>query len=536
MLLKLNLFFFLFLLQSCLLEPSPEDVTIVPAEPLSISRNMTNDELKNFFSDQFDTNTEFIFSRAPRENSLEGSKNLQSPDSMTDGRARFLHQNSLLLANEIVKNNPSYEEEFTSCLDASTCLTDEASLIQRLAFTFYRRKIDEFEKRTIESLISNSQGLVPNDLLKVILGFFIQSPQFHLLTHTNDQDSQDHLREYITNVSLFLWKSPPSVDLLKRSESIKSSSQLNEFLSQMIDDPKTIRGIRSFYSEWLGLAPLDSMVKNKDVFQVLSPEVFLDAKEEVLLTLEMMWREGLDIRKLLYNDHTYINDRLGKIYGIEIVGNEFRRVEITNLPNRTGLLTSVAFSSLLSKSIYSSPTSRGMYVIKKLFCEDVPPPPPGLGAFLPDTIDQPVSRKEKMYSHASSESCSGCHILMDPIGLGLENFNAIGEFRSDYTRFNHILPLGNRPIDISSQLRSNGEIVEFSTVTELSQIISDDERFTQCLSQRLASYAYSKMSHNMSIEIIDYLNQYLIAKKGDMKQLFLEIAKIGSPKLVGEDL
>jgi hypothetical protein len=197
-----------------------------------------------------------------------------------------------------------------------------------------------------------------------------------------------------------------------------------------------------------------------------------------LLFFDALLRENLPLEALMTGRFTFANARLAKHYGLAAAGSGFARVDLSGTP-RSGVLTQT--SVLLGTSLNSrtSPVKRGVWVLEQMLCEDPPPPPPDLP--IPPLMVPPAGAtiRQTLEAHRASPSCAACHTVMDPIGFGLENFDAIGTYR---TMDNGV------PVDASGVYDGKS----FVGAGELASLVAKDARFPKCVTEQLLTYAVGR--------------------------------------------
>jgi hypothetical protein len=209
--------------------------------------------------------------------------------------------------------------------------------------------------------------------------------------------------------------------------------------------------------------------------------------ETSLLFREVLFG-GLPANQLLSADFTFVNDRLAAHYGLPAPGSsELIKVSLTGNAERGGLLSHAAILSLTSHPNRTSPVRRGKWVMDEMLCAVVPPPPANVDVSAAAVaVEQGLTQREALELHRQDPACASCHVLMDPIGLGFENYDAIGAYRTVE---------GTTPIDSAGELPT-GEV--FSGPRELSAIIAAKPEFARCVTQKLYTYALGRPPSNES--------------------------------------
>jgi hypothetical protein len=242
----------------------------------------------------------------------------------------------------------------------------------------------------------------------------------------------DH--DLASRLSFFLWGSMPDAQLLKAASSatLRTPAVFEKHLKRMIADPRSEALSTRFASQWLRLQDVEKVRPDHHFYRYWDTTLSKAMVRETELLVDSLIREDRPVTDLLTADHTFVNERLAKHYGIpNILGNEFRRVAIPD-PNRRGVLGQGSVLLLTSIADRTSPVLRGKWIMEVLLGSPPPPPPPNVPA-LEDTraIDdgKVLSVRERMEEHRKNPACTSCHKVIDPLGLALENFDVTGVWR-----------------------------------------------------------------------------------------------------------
>jgi hypothetical protein len=246
----------------------------------------------------------------------------------------------------------------------------------------------------------------------------------------------------------------------------------------MIAAPKGQRFIESFVGQWLSLRLLDHHYVDKGRFPRYDDELVEAMKRETELYFGEFLRRPLPVSQLFTAEFTYLNDRLAQHYGLPAPGSGFQRVALTT-PQRGGILGQASVLVATSHADRTGVVKRGQWVLSQLLCTDPPPPPPGIPP-LPSAQQSEGSQRERLEDHRTERSCSACHKIMDPIGFGLENYDAVGVWRSRDGKYD---------IDASGQLPGG---IAFDGPRALGRLLGRDPRFSRCLARRLYTFALGR--------------------------------------------
>jgi hypothetical protein len=307
----------------------------------------------------------------------------------------------------------------------------------------------------------------------------------------------------------------PDSSLLASAESgaLGSETTLKEQATRLLADGRARSIIDNFAGQWLHLRAVDALEPDPKAFPGVDAPLLNAMKSETELLFKEIAFQGTPIVQLLTANYTYLNDRLATHYGLPAVGStELKRVELNGDVQRGGFLTQAGFLTLTSHVDRTSPVLRGKWVLDELLCATVPPPPANVDlAGVAMAKEQGLTQRQALEVHRKDPTCNSCHKLMDPIGLGLENFDAIGRYRE--------MDAGN-PIDANGQLPS-GET--FLGAKELAARIVAKPEFARCVARKLYSYALGRppveTAGHMDAPLLDSLAQGLTTNNFSFAQL-----------------
>lgn len=286
--------------------------------------------------------------------------------------------------------------------------------------------------------------------------------------------------ELATRLSFALWSRPPDDELgaLADSGLLQDDGLLEEQIRRMIDDPRSGALIDNFAGQWLQLRALDDVFRDAETFPDFDEDLAAAMRLETELVFEELLHGDASFLDLLDADFTYVNADLGEFYGLPTFGGEaFKRVSTVGTKRR-GVLTHGSVLTVTSHTFRTSPVKRGKWVLGQLLCQEPPPPPPGVEGLMEEQMDteEPKSIRELMEQHLTDPTCAACHQAMDPIGFALENFDAIGDWRSEDNGFE---------IDATGVLPDGSA---FDGALELAAVLRDNPATARCIVTRLFIY------------------------------------------------
>jgi hypothetical protein len=241
--------------------------------------------------------------------------------------------------------------------------------------------------------------------------------------------------ELATRISYFLWAGPPDEQLIAAAKAgdLAQPERLAAEIDRLAADPKSLRFATGFAHQWLSIDRLDFFQFDAKNFPQFDEATRAAAKQEVYATVHHLLRENIDARQLLKSDFVVINDLLAAYYHIDangtaVKGQHFRAVRLPDDSPRGGLLGMACVLAMGSNGSSTSPVERGAWVLRKLL-NDPPPPAPADVPQLSRLVGKKLTARERMLSHQEEPQCAQCHRQIDPIGFGLEQFDAAGQWR-----------------------------------------------------------------------------------------------------------
>ena len=278
-------------------------------------------------------------------------------------------------------------------------------------------------------------GVKPREALRETLSVVLASPMFLYLAEPSPDGKRRPLTgpELATRLSYFLWGAPPDATLLALGESgeLMKREVLAAQTTRLLDDPRSQDLVRGFVHQWLGMDRLDFFEVNRPKYPRFDDSTRLAAKNEIYETFAHLLKGNAPLGDLLKADYVVINRLLADYYsspGVE--GDAFRKVALPTGSPRGGLLGMAAVSFMGGNGDHTSPVERGAWVLRKLL-HDPPPPAPANVPQIARLAGKILTTRERLFAHQEEAQCASCHRKIDPIGFGLENFDAVGQWRTE---------------------------------------------------------------------------------------------------------
>jgi hypothetical protein len=417
-------------------------------------------------------------------------------------------------------------------LGCSASVFDENCLrtfIQKFGKIAFRRSLTAEEQQKYFDLFLNLKNILGMEGVWLDwLRSFLLAPDFLYqvefldpnLTQADDPNLPNgHLRyqqiSLANRLSFLLLDSPPDETLIDLAEQGRlNQAEIIQQARRLLENPLSKKAIIKYFEEALQLRKLYKMEKDPNLFPLYSPELISAMYQEVLFSLEhVIFKENLDIRQLLSIKKIWINPLLSMLYQVPLPDpnqSDFQAVDLPPLHPRGGFLATAAFLASQAHRTVTSPTHRGKFIQTQLRCIDVPPPPPGINTSLDAQEDPntPRTTKQKLEQHREDPTCRGCHQIMDPMGLSLENYDALGMWRTTENGL---------AIDAHGEFNRQ----TFLGHLGLSQMLAQDENIAKCFARQFYRYANMRLETEGELELID-----------DFENRFIEQAQSRWLKLV----
>lgn len=402
------------------------------------------------------------------------------------------------------------------CQPASAAAPDDAcagQFLGEVGHLLYRRPLTAQELKAQVAVAHEAGATLGSfyDGIATSLAIVLESPRFLFREETTepDPDQPGALRltafAKATRLSFFLWNSTPDDELLAAAESgeLNTKSGLDRQVDRMLASPRLKSGVRAFFTDMLGFDAMATLAKDPEVYPKFTPTLIGDAQEQTLQTLtdHLLTRKG-DYRDVFTTRHTYLTQLLGAIYRVPVgTKGGWEAHDFPDGDPHAGIQTEVSFLALHSHPGRSSSTLRGKAVREILLCQQVPTPPANVNfAVVQDTKNAVLkTARDRLTAHRTQATCAGCHKIIDPIGLSLENFDGLGGYRTNEN---------GAPIDVSGEL----DAAKFEGAAGLGQTLHDDPAATACLVNRLYGYGAGRAPVTGEAEWMKYLQARFAAE------------------------
>lgn len=359
--------------------------------------------------------------------------------------------------------------------------------------------------------------------LRLMLKAILVSPQFLFITPGTAAEPDAGIvplddYQLASRLSYFLWATMPDEELMALADGgkLREPPILKAQVKRMLEAPRSRALFDGFGAQWLGLGDLTTKTFDPVQFPQMTAALRSAMYDEARLFFESIVRENQSVIRFIDSDYTFLNETLAPIYGLEgtLTGPELRRVRLSD-GNRGGILGMPGILVATSFPNRTSPVRRGVWVLEQVLGDHVPPAPPDIPALekQDQTAVANLTLRQRTELHRTNPACANCHKTLDPIGFGLENFDAIGRWRD---REEH-----GGVIDASGELPGEKR---FSSPKELKAIIAERrEDFSRNLVERLLAYALCRRLEGYDEIVVDGLMQAIAADEYRMQALISTI-------------
>jgi len=408
---------------------------------------------------------------------------------------------------------------FTCHQQNEACATE---ILSGLAQRAYRRPVAAKDLQTLLSFYKSAGGFEAG--IQNALRLILAEPKF-LFRYEPDPTGVAPGTVYrlgdvelASRLSFFLWSSIPDDELLKTATAgrLKDPAVLEQQVKRMLADPKADAMVENFAGQWLLLRNLQSQTRDQNIFPNFDDNLRQAFRQETELFFASIMREDRNVVDLLTADYTFVNERLAKNYGIpNVYGSHFRRVKITD-PNRRGLLGQGSFLTLTSESNRTSPVKRGKWILETILGAPPPPPPPDVPALKENDESgrDATTLRARLALHRASATCSTCHAIMDPLGLALENFDAVGRWRTK--------ELGGE-VDPAGQLADGTKINGATQLREA--LLRKPQQFVETMTEKMLIYALGRGLEHYDIPVARDIARQAAANNNHFSTIVLGIVK-----------
>jgi hypothetical protein len=392
------------------------------------------------------------------------------------------------------------------------------SFCEEFAVAAFRRPLTAGQKR---EYVSNQfkKTVKVEDAVKRVVLLTLKSPRFLYLGLDNARPDDF---EVASRLSFGLWDSPPDRELAKLAAdgALHTREQIHTQAQRMLGTPAARSKMRYFLQQWLQMNRAEDLTKDGKLYPGFTPGIIADLRTSLNLFLdEVVWSNSSDYRRLLLEDDLFVNNRLAEFYGVSTnVNDDFVKVSL-DPKERSGVITHPYLLAAFSYQKSSSPIHRGVFLTRNIVGRALKPPPMAV-AFKDADFSPTMTMREKVAELTRSSACQTCHSVINPLGFSLENYDAVGRFRTKE---------GDRPIDASSdyttddgeKVRLTGarDVAEFAVGSEHAQNAFIEQLFHQIVKQPILAYGR---------DLADRLRESFVKSEFNIQKLMMDIVTVSA--------
>lgn len=427
-------------------------------------------------------------------------------ETAIDSRLAALFENETARA-DLVGCTPSSAQD--PCVD---------NFIREFGMLVWRRPLTEPEVTRYASVVRDTAAEFEGDPwegLRYGAQALLQSPYFLNRVYLGEplpsapQEKRLTAYELATKLAYALTQSPPD-ELLQEAAAqgtLQDSANLKAHAVRLLGTPQAHQTLIQFCRDLFSLSPLLDATRGEEVIDALTGTLLAEMEQESIQFC-LSGITGGDLRDAFVASETELGPELAQLYGAPSPGPG---KEPLPDPNRSGVLTSAGFLTVLAHADRTSPTLRGRFVRERLLCQEIPEPPPEAVTELPEAPQgQSLTMRERLAQHASDSSCAGCHALTDPIGFALEHFDSIGRFRQT---------------DNGASIDATGDLDEFpfDGAQELSAVVVDHPKFPRCLATQWFRFSEARLESRADAPFLNSLGTKLAEDNFNFQNAILEL-------------
>ena len=418
--------------------------------------------------------------------------------------------------------------------------------VQTFGLRAFRRPLTEAELRRYSTLFSAQAGKTGQfvDGARIVVEAMLQSPKF--LFHaegagrlrpeaSTSQARADGDYEIASRLSYFLWDTMPDRRLFEAAANgeLRSPDGIERVARAILAQPPARQAVDEFFAQWLRFDRVLGSVKDRRHYPEFTPELAAMMVQETRMLLDnLVWTDG-NFMEAFTADYSFLNSDLANLYGVPAPAGEFELVRFPAAAHRAGLLGHGSFLASNAGPVETSPTARGIFIREQLLCQHVPNPPPGVNTQVPEpTAERPLARRQRMQAHIENPTCASCHRLMDPIGFGLENYDAVGKWREqEAIEFEVPGPRG-RPTTktVSLPIDGKGEIAgltnsAFSEPRSIGRLLADSRACQECVVKQVFRYAFGRVETPADREAVKTVSAAFRESGFKFKELLIALVR-----------
>lgn len=469
--------------------PGAEAPTVVLRR---LTHSQYNNTVRDLLADQTAPANQF-----PAEDFVNGFKDQYDAQNLSPLLAEAYSTAAEKLARNAFRNGDAHA--LIPCKPSAAC---RDRFIRSFGLRAFRRPLDAGAVNRYARLFANEKDFLKG--AQLVVEAMLQSPNFLFRL---DETANPQWKPYATasRLSYALWDTMPDAELMSAAAhgELSTPSGVDKAARRMLDDPRAHQALDEFVAEWLRFDRVLTSSRDRRRYPKFSREMAIAITEEARQFIaDLVWNDRNFMDAFTAN-YGFVNADLAAIYGVPAPAEEFARVTYPPESERAGLLGQALFLALSAKPDDTSLTGRGLFVREQFLCQHVPPPPAGVNTNLaPSTEAHPQTNRDRMSEHVANKFCATCHNLIDPIGFGLEKFDAVGARRDTYELlFSSGYHGGGRrqpPKKVDLPMDTKGWVAgipnsDFSSPRELGALLARTPQCQECMVKQYFRYVAGRM-------------------------------------------
>jgi hypothetical protein len=475
-------------------EASGRGQTARRADLRRLTHSQYNHTVRDLLGDQTSPANQF-----PPEDFINGFRNQSQAQNLSPLLIEAYSAAADRLARNAFRGGDS--RGLIPCKPSAACAT---RFVREFGLKAFRRPLEPTEQKRYEALLNTEKDFLKG--AQLVVEAMLQSSSF---LFRPDETTDAKWKPYVTasRLSYALWDSMPDAELFAAAGrgDLATAQGVEKAARRMLDHPRAKESLNEFVSQWMRFDRILTASKDKRKFPTFTRETAVAMTQEAqAFVSDLVWNDR-NFMELFTTKYGYPDSDLAGIYGVQPPARDFDRVPFPAGSERAGILGQALFLAITAKPDDSSPTARGLFVREQFLCQHVPEPPAGVNTNLPPVTEaKPQTNRDRMSEHATNPSCATCHNLIDPIGFGLERFDAIGVKRE---KFQLQFPAGrgggggNRRAPMKSvdlDIDATGHVAgipdsQFSSPSQLGAVLAKSAQCQECMVKQYFRYTAGRM-------------------------------------------
>lgn len=476
------------------LQYKQREITGAGDTPQVVLRRLTHQQYNNTVRDLLAEPTAPA-SQFPTEDFVNGFKNQYQSQSLSPIQVEAYSIAAERVAANAFRRGDS--RHLIPCVPKGNGDRCRAEFIRTFGRRAFRRPLEAEEISRYDALFQAEPDFLKG--AQAVIETMLQSPSFLFWI---EQTSNPKWKPYAvaSRLSYFLWDTTPDDALLDAASrgDLNAPDDVANMARRMLDDPRARQGLDDFVSQWLRFDRALTAARDQRFYPLFNRDLASAMTEEAKHFIGFLVWNDRNFMETFTANYGFVNSNLAAIYKVPAPAREYERVDYPADQGRSGVLGQALFLTLTSKLEDTAPTSRGLFVREQFLCQHVPPPPLGVDTNLPVLSEsRPLTNRERLAVHTTNKSCAGCHSLIDPIGFGLENFDAIGMYRDKqrllfYPEY-HGGPKKPKPREIDLALDTAGQVAglpdsQFTSARQLGKLLANAQQCQECIVKQVFRY------------------------------------------------